>query len=121
MSTGVFPSNFIIWFSIQWQKAIDNNISEWNLVKIYMYDEKLFQCSYTKSKFPEMFRKLEKPSPKYFSKKKQKQSWTRCIQIFVVKPCVIPGGLPSLGNGYSHIVWVGVCCWVCESPTLLLD
>ena len=24
----------------------------------------------------------------------------------------------SRGGGYSHIIWVGVCCWVCESPTL---
>ena len=22
------------------------------------------------------------------------------------------------GGGYSHIVWVGACLWVCESPTL---
>ena len=22
------------------------------------------------------------------------------------------------GGGYYHIVWVGVCRWVCQSPTL---
>ena len=29
-----------------------------------------------------------------------------------------PGGGGGGGGGYSHIVWVGVCRWVRESPTL---
>ena len=32
-------------------------------------------------------------------------------KIIFAKTCMPAGG-------YSHIVWVGVCHWVCESPTL---
>ena len=85
MSTSVFPSNFIIWSSIQWQKAIDNNISEWNLVKIYMYDEKLFQCSYTKSKFPRDVSKIRKAQPKIFLKKETETKLDQMYTNFCCK------------------------------------
>ena len=31
---------------------------------------------------------------------------------------VVSHPLFSAGEGDSHIVWVGVCCWVRESPTI---
>ena len=32
--------------------------------------------------------------------------------------CAVRFAIGPGGGGYSHIVWVGVCCWVRESPTL---